>query len=339
MVWMTTFGMLSMLVLIPLYWRLPPAWRPWLLTLGGAILLGHDGWSSVAAWSALLAWLAFTCGPQWRRPALMQTLGLAGVMLAFIAYQYAKTSHGLAAYLGYAFVSLKAWHLIAEHGGGGIARDGRAGTTLGYLLFPPTLAIGPVQRYDAFRMELLRARWDRQLASQALQRMLYGYCKVVLLAEYILNFKFNTLNLPTGNAWLDAYLPLVGYGLNLYWQFSGYCDIAIGFAALPGLGPVPRRRPGHRPPVGQAHAMGGAVAPLRPVAILQLVFDPAICHTELRADVDAGSANGLVLPDGAVRTAVTWELRCTNFSCATCPHRSCTASSRFGMGDCCCCCG
>ena len=235
MVWVTTFGMLSMPVLVALYWRLPPAWRPWLLALGGALLLGHDGWSSMAAWSALLAWLVFICGPQWRRPAMMQTLGLAGVLLAFIVYQYAKASHGLAAYLGYAFVSLKAWHLIAEHGGGGIARDGRAGTTLGYLLFPPTLAVGPVQRYDAFRMELLRARWDRQLASQALQRMLYGYCKVVLLAGYILNFKFNTLNLPTGNAWLDAYLPLLGYGLNLYWQFSGYCDIAIGFAALLGI--------------------------------------------------------------------------------------------------------
>src|SRR5450830_486967 len=182
MVWLTTFGMLSMPVLVALYWRLPPAWRPWLLALGGAMLLGHDGWSSVAAWSALLAWLTFICGPQWRRPAMMQTLGLAGVLLAFIAYQYAKASHGLAAYLGYAFVSLKAWHLIAEHGGGGIARDGRAGTTLGYLLFPPTLAIGPVQRYDAFRMELLRARWDRQLASHVV-RLLQGSLTGRIFAE------------------------------------------------------------------------------------------------------------------------------------------------------------
>src|SRR5450830_1714407 len=85
--------------------------------------------------------------------------------------------------------------------------------------------------------------------------------------------------------------------------------------------------------------MGGAIAPLRPVACLQLVLDLAICHTQLRADVDQPLAGGLVLPDGAVRTTVTWELRCTNFSCATCRHRSCTDSSRYGMGDCCCCCG
>jgi len=56
-----------------------------------------------------------------------------------------------------------------------------------------------------------------------------------LLAGYLLNFKFGGLNLATGSNWLDAYLSLVGYGLNLYWQFSGYCDIAIGFAALLGM--------------------------------------------------------------------------------------------------------
>ena len=234
MVWLTTFGMLCMPILIALYWRLQPAWRPWLLTTCGGVLLCHDGWASAAAWSALLAWLTLICGPQWKRPALMRTIGLAGVLLAFIAYQYAKASHGLVAWLGYAFVSLKAWHLVSEHGGG-IARDRRASLTAGYLLFPPTLAVGPIQRYDAFRLELLRARWDNDMAAQATQRILYGYAKIVLLAGYLLNSKLNGLNLSTGNAWLDAYMGLLGYGLNLYWQFSGYCDIAIGFAALLGI--------------------------------------------------------------------------------------------------------
>ncbi|WP_167359002.1 MBOAT family O-acyltransferase [Duganella phyllosphaerae] len=124
--------------------------------------------------------------------------------------------------------------MIAEHGGG-LLREGRAGVTLAYLLFPPTLAVGPVQRYDSFRLELLRARWNSAMASQALQRLLYGYVKVALLAAYLLNHKLGMLGMGTGNQWLDTYLPLLGYGLNLYWQFSGYCDIAIGFAALLGI--------------------------------------------------------------------------------------------------------
>lgn len=231
---LTIHGMLCMAILSLVYWRLPSGWRTWLLAACGVFLLAYDGWISVAAWSTLLAWLALICGPQWQRQALMKAIGLAGVLLAFVAYQYAKANNSIVAFLGYAFVCLKAWHLIAEHGGG-MVRQARIASTLTYLLFPPTLALGPIQRYDAFRLELLRARWDRQIASHALQRMLYGYCKVVLLAEYLLNYKFNGLHLATGSDALDAYLGLAGYGLNLYWQFSGYCDIAIGFAALLGI--------------------------------------------------------------------------------------------------------
>lgn len=234
MVWMSVFGMLFMPALVALYWRLPGEGRPWLLAAGGAMLLAHDSWTGLSAWAALLLWVALMCGPQWQRKTLMRTVGLGGVLLMFGAYQFGKASHGLIAWLGYAFVSLKAWHLIAEHGGG-LLRDGRAASTLAYLLFPPTLAVGPVQRYDSFRLELLRARWDAAIASQALQRLLYGYVKVVLLAGYLLNHKLDTLALATGHPWLETYLPLLGYGLNLYWQFSGYCDIAIGFAALLGM--------------------------------------------------------------------------------------------------------
>ena len=234
MVWLTTFGLLFMLAMVAIYWRLQVMWRPWLLAAGGIVLLGQDGWSSVIAWTGLLSWVALICGPRWQRRSAVQVTGLAGVLLLFGAYQFGKASHGLLPWLGYAFASLKAWHLIAEHGGG-LLRDGRTAGTLAYLLFPPTLTVGPVQRYDSFRLEMLRARWDGAMASQALQRLLYGYVKVVLLAGYLLNQKLNMLGTATGHPWLDAYLPLLGYGLNLYWQFSGYCDIAIGFAGLLGI--------------------------------------------------------------------------------------------------------
>lgn len=234
MVYLTAFGLLFMPAMVALYWRLAVAWRPWLLMAGGVALVAHDGWPSLIAWTGLLLWVALICGPRWQRRSAVQAVGLAGVLLMFGAYQFAKASHGLVAWLGFAFVSLKAWHLIAEHGVG-LWRDGRAAGSLAYLLFPPTLAIGPVQRYDSFRLELLRARWDGAMASHALQRLLYGYVKVVLLAGYLLNHKLGMLGIATGQPWLDAYLPLLGYGLNLYWQFSGYCDIAIGFAALLGI--------------------------------------------------------------------------------------------------------
>ncbi len=234
MVWLTSFGVCFMLGVTVLYWGLPARWRPAILSAAGAVLLAQDGWPSLLVWCALLAWLALICGPRWRHPALVTKLGLAGLLLAFALYQYAKAWHALAAYLGFAFVMLKAWHLIAEHGHDAV-RQGRMLTSLCYLLFPPTIAIGPVQRFAVFRVELLRARWDSALASRSLERILYGYCKVILLAYYLLGSKLNGLQGMSGNLALDIYLGWLAYGLDLYWQFSGYCDIAIGFAGLLGM--------------------------------------------------------------------------------------------------------
>nr|GEU28071.1 probable solanesyl-diphosphate synthase 3, chloroplastic [Tanacetum cinerariifolium] len=294
-------------------------------------------WVTLAAWTGLLLWAVLMCAPRWQRKTVMRTVGLAGVLLAFGAYQFGKASHELDAWLGFAFVSLKVWHLIAEHGGGGMLGDGRAGGTVAYLLFPPTLAVGPVQRYDAFRLELLRARWDRQMASEALQRILYGYVKVVLLAGYLLNHKLQMLDIETGHPWLDAYLPLLGYGLNLYWQFSGYCDIAIGFAGLLGIR-VPENfrfpfaaanlpefwrrwhitvsewcrdfvfRPILGAPVVETRPMGGDVARQHAMARLQLVPDAAVRHPQLCPDVHPQPGGRVDLHDHAVRTAFHMEI-------------------------------
>lgn len=234
MVWLTNFGLLFMAALTGMYWCVPRHWRPWLLAGSACLLLLYDSWHTLLAWSAMAGWLALACGPRWHHPALFQKLGLAGILLSFVLYQYAKASHGLAPYLGFAFVTLKSWHLIAEHGAD-MQRKGRMANWLAYLLFPATLVVGPIQRYQVFSLELMRARWDAALASIALERLLYGYCKVVLLAAYLLGNKLNRLSSLTGNLWADTYLDLLGYGLDLYWQFSGYCDIAIGFSALLGI--------------------------------------------------------------------------------------------------------
>ena len=234
MLWLTSFGLLFIAGTVTTYWLLPRAWRPCLLAMAGSLLIVQDSWFSLFAWLGLVAWLGLILLPAWAHRLPVQRLGLIGLFLLFAAYQYGKATHALVPSLGFAFVILKAWHLIAETGYGN-RRDRTSAATLAYLLFPPTAPVGPVQRYDAFRLELMRARWEPAAFSRALERLLYGYCKVVLLAHYLLGLKLNGLRTPTGHPWLDSYLGLLGYGLDLYLQFSGYSDIAIGFAGLLGI--------------------------------------------------------------------------------------------------------
>ena len=73
--------------------------------------------------------------------------------------------------------------------------------------------------------------------SLGMERILYGYVKIVFIANFLVNREladFILVNPGMGDA-LVEYLLCLKYGLNLYFQFAGYSDIAIGFALLLGF--------------------------------------------------------------------------------------------------------
>jgi len=75
------------------------------------------------------------------------------------------------------------------------------------------------------------------MVSQGLQRILYGYVKIVFLANYVVGeLLYKVIKSATNhNKLLLEYLECVQYGINLYFQFSGYSDVAIGFALILGF--------------------------------------------------------------------------------------------------------
>jgi alginate O-acetyltransferase complex protein AlgI len=107
---------------------------------------------------------------------------------------------------------------------------------LSYMFFLPTLLVGPISRYDPFVRDLRRRRWDSCLFSKGLERILCGYFKLVVLSEYLVEKKLAImLHAHTFNNAITIYLESIINWMDLYLQFSGYSDIAIGFAALAGF--------------------------------------------------------------------------------------------------------
>jgi alginate O-acetyltransferase complex protein AlgI len=82
-----------------------------------------------------------------------------------------------------------------------------------------------------------RRRLDGQLISQGLERILYGYFKIVFLANFLVsNWFYNQIvPLHSTSPSLFHYLDGLKYGVNLYFQFSGYSDVAIGFSLIMGF--------------------------------------------------------------------------------------------------------
>lgn len=106
----------------------------------------------------------------------------------------------------------------------------------GYMFFLPTMLIGPINRFQPYLRNTYRRRWDSNLFSEGLERIVYGYAKIVIIGNFLITYGLTALlnSLEIQSGWLYSYLSLLKYTLNTYFQFAGYSDVAIGLALLFG---------------------------------------------------------------------------------------------------------
>jgi D-alanyl-lipoteichoic acid acyltransferase DltB (MBOAT superfamily) len=102
--------------------------------------------------------------------------------------------------------------------------------------FPTTLS-GPITRVLALAPQLEKTRsLDATDSGRAFFRIGSGLLKKFLIADFLadnlVNRVFDTPNLYSG---LEVLVGVYAYALQLYYDFSGYTDIAIGSALLLGL--------------------------------------------------------------------------------------------------------
>jgi alginate O-acetyltransferase complex protein AlgI len=116
----------------------------------------------------------------------------------------------------------------------------RAPSFLSYLTavtFFPTLQAGPITRVAEIVKQLQkRAPLTAVEGGRAFFLIGIGVIKKVLIADFLadnlVNRVFDTPNLYSG---AEALLAVYGYSLQLYYDFSGYSDIARGAAQLLGI--------------------------------------------------------------------------------------------------------
>ncbi|PWJ35038.1 MBOAT family O-acyltransferase [Sediminitomix flava] len=138
--------------------------------------------------------------------------------------------------LGLSYYAFRQIHYAIEVYKGKVARHSLF-HYLSYCFFLPTLLVGPINRFSPFLKDLKRRRWDSTLFAFGLERILYGFFKVVVLGNYFFSIKL--LQISDGmfmqGDWGEAYFNALSFAGNAYMQFSGYSDVAIGFACLIGF--------------------------------------------------------------------------------------------------------
>jgi len=105
-----------------------------------------------------------------------------------------------------------------------------------YISLFPQLIAGPIVRYETVAEEIGCRRETAQEAAEGFCRFAFGLGKKIVLANatgFIADtvFSITPSDMSTGLAWLGA----IAYSLQIYFDFSGYSDMAIGLGKVFGF--------------------------------------------------------------------------------------------------------
>ena len=138
-------------------------------------------------------------------------------------------------WLGFSYIAFRLIHVLRDRQTGRLPELSlpEFGT---YVVFFPTLAAGPIDRAERFAKDLQK---DFALTQDELliagQRIVIGLFKKFVIADTLaliaLNDSLATQVHSTGWMWVHLY----AYAFQIYFDFSGYTDIAIGIARLVGI--------------------------------------------------------------------------------------------------------
>ncbi|MBW6500917.1 MAG: MBOAT family protein [Bacteroidales bacterium] len=106
-----------------------------------------------------------------------------------------------------------------------------------YVSFFPQLVAGPIVRASEFIPQLYAEfHLARREFSHALFLISKGLIKKIIISDFIaVNFVDRVFELPAVYSGFENLMAVYGYGLQIYCDFSGYTDIAIGLGLILGF--------------------------------------------------------------------------------------------------------
>jgi len=234
----------------------PGKLRPWLIFICG---LAFYGYYAGSFWLLILgeALLVYVLGRTMRRPRIALpafAIGLAGTIGALAYFKYSRllgpilgqalgshtsalpTFQDIAVPLAISFFTFEFIHYIVDIRRGTIERHS-VGDFLAFAMFAPTMVAGPIKRFQQFSPQVQAARADATDVSAGITRIAVGLVKKMVLADTFalwLGPLGSTGSLDQASKF-QIVSALFAYSLHIYFDFSGYSDIAIGSARLFGI--------------------------------------------------------------------------------------------------------
>src|SRR3984885_13603495 len=105
-----------------------------------------------------------------------------------------------------------------------------------YIFFFPQLIAGPILRWNSIGPQLLQRTFSGDIFAEGIRRFTGGLAKKVLVANTLAVPADQIFSLPTNEISTQvAWLGILCYTLQIYFDFSGYSDMAIGMGKMFGF--------------------------------------------------------------------------------------------------------
>lgn len=251
-----TYYLLFLLPTAILFRNVRADWRPWVCVAGGAAfflfysLTQFGGYFGAACllmflWESLFSRL-------YRKGSIFCWIGVAQAVAFLGIFKYWNFFTGLAFHfeghdplrwnnvflpLGISFFTFEFIHYAVDRYKG-TTEAGRLRDYFAFILFFPTMVAGPIKRYQDFLPNLLEPSTDFALDwNRGITRILIGLVKKFAVADVLTAFTdhLNQHDIGLASSRWILLLWIFAYGFHIYFDFSGYSDIAIGSSRLFGI--------------------------------------------------------------------------------------------------------
>jgi D-alanyl-lipoteichoic acid acyltransferase DltB (MBOAT superfamily) len=157
-------------------------------------------------------------------------------VLALLAATKFLPAPGIAGAAGVSFYTFSAISYLVDVHRGVLPAERYAGHLLLYLAFFPKLLAGPIERARPFlRQARTPVSFNAAGVTSGLQLMLWGLFKKVVIADRLATFVDSAYGQPSFAPPADLVIATYFFAFQLYCDFSGYSDMAIGAAKVLGF--------------------------------------------------------------------------------------------------------
>jgi alginate O-acetyltransferase complex protein AlgI len=105
-----------------------------------------------------------------------------------------------------------------------------------YLSFFPQLVAGPIVRASDFIVQIRKKiEFRREEVGEGLFLILKGFVKKAIIADYVAQYADLVYGNPAGYSGFENWIAMYAYTLQIYCDFSGYSDMAIGISLILGF--------------------------------------------------------------------------------------------------------